>query len=139
VLKAKSRRFTEDNDAFWVNEFLLKRKSYDEAIGALSEAYRDSRFVTQLVVEDRSLLDFFAGVHALFDGDMERFYKQMLTSACMTGHQTVTAQLVIAECEIQEGPSKWNRRFKDWVAKNVTVPADNQNDAAEGSVEDGSP
>jgi hypothetical protein len=131
VLKAKSRRLTEDNSVFGLNEFLLKRKTYAEAIDGVRKQFLSSRFVAQIVMEDRSLLDFFAGLHALFDGDLERFYKQMLASACMTGHQTVTAQLVIAECEIQQGPPKWKRRFKEWLAKNVTSATDDQDDAAD--------
>jgi len=123
LIRQKSN-WLENSSMGHINAFVLQRQSYDTTMQKLAAPYRrplyrDSPVVARFMIRFRSQLDFYAGVHALLKDDTELFYQQMLACASINDNEGGTSELLIAECEIREGPAKWKRRFAAWVRQNV--------------------
>jgi|GEM_PF-2308911 len=124
LIRQKSQRLAKDTFAARITAFVLQQESYETTMQKLSSPYtrplyRGSPSVERLLMQFRSQLEFYAGVHALLKEDTELFYQQMLACASMNGHQNCPSELLIAECEIREGPAKWKRRLANWLRQNV--------------------
>ena len=128
LIQYNSKRLVEADSLYWINQFAIQRKEYQWVLDKLAHDYQSDpvaaehntiRFAPRWLADDRSHLDFLAGAHALFGGELDRFYGQMVACASITGHLAVSAQMIIAECEIRHGPPKWKRRFAKWLRENV--------------------
>jgi len=125
LIREKSKRLYEYSSMSRINAFVLGKQSYDATLKKLESPfkwppYRGSYGVPRILMELRSHLDFYAGVHALRADNTQLFYEQMLACASITGHESFTSELLIAECEIRHGPEKWKRRFANWLRQNAT-------------------
>jgi hypothetical protein len=126
LIREKSQRLYEFSNISRINAFVLQKQGYDATLKKLGSPYqwppyRGSYAVPRILMEFRSQLDFYAGVHALLGDNTELFYQQMLACASVTGHESDTSELLIAECEIQQGPAKWKRRFANWRRRYVNT------------------
>jgi hypothetical protein len=110
LIEQRAKRIYQRSGEYFTSQFILKQQSYEQVLENLAAAYT-GQFQAQIVRGYRNLLDFFAGVHSLFDDDARRFYEQMLACAATADRETDTAELAIAECEIRHGPIKWKRRL----------------------------
>ena len=118
LIRMKSKRLYHSDSPLAISQFALGIKTYDEIVAELPTLH-EGKYAEYQVMIDRSLVDFIAGVHALFDQNVARFYEQMVACASITGHSSPAAELIIAECEIRHGPPKWKRRFAKWLRENV--------------------
>lgn len=120
IIQDKSKRLPDCSTTFVVNEFLLNRISEEAALKRVSELC-EGRFHENLTRQARSRIDFAAGVHALADGDVSTFYQRMVACASMVGYDTVDVQLVIAECELRQGPPKWRKQLEEFIQLRVAT------------------
>jgi hypothetical protein len=121
LVRAAARRLDRRSEFSRMNQFLQKQRQFDWVIRKLADDYGADPFARRWLMENRSLMEFFRGVHALLEDDPNHFFKHMLASATVTGYETTTAELILAEHEIQHGPLQYKRRFVRWLAENADV------------------
>jgi len=110
LIEDRAKRIYQRCGEYFTSQFILKQQSYEQVLENLTAAYT-GQFQAQIIRTYQTLLDFFAGVHALLDRDEDRFFEQMLTCASIDVREPITAEMAIAEREIQQGSAKWKRRL----------------------------
>jgi len=110
-----SKRLSQQASEHVINRFALGQIDEITAVAQL-EILNEGRFKDRFMKRDQSRIDFFAGLHALGRSDETGFYDRMVSCASLTNYETIDVQLVIAECEINQGPAKWRRKLTELLA-----------------------
>jgi hypothetical protein len=118
IVQTKGDRLPEGSGEFTIKQFALRLWDKSLTLERLA-VINECRFKEKLMKQDQSRIEFFAAIHALEEDDEEGFYDRMVTCASLTNYETIDVQLVIAECEINQGPAKWKKLLADRVASAI--------------------